>query len=240
MIHQQQSSPLFVLLGIKNHVPSLSVIASSGIFGRNLYWSAKLLRSAGNVHCVQTLMIVTASILTHGHCVNRSVWPGCGIDNGSRSNSDLRGNLGATPVIRGSLARRKRSHVPQARSAVRVQPVHCAMFTEIGVELTPMSGLTWENPGSSEVVSPAASVVTCHRLDPLSASNPYTVPCSLATNSTLCVPFPGILTLGAYKGCASTRPSVETVNNFPNVVEFTFLSVSAVSLELCPVRRLSL
>src|SRR5450755_4250481 len=49
-----------------------------------------------------------------------------------------------------------------------------------------------------------------------------------------------MLTLGTYRGCASTSPSVGITNNFPKVLEFTFLIVNAVSLVLRPVRMLSL
>ena len=78
-----------------------------------------------------------------------------------------------------------------------------------GVEVTPISGLTWPQPRSSLEVSPDLSIETCQITVPVSASKAYTESCSVATMSKLCVPFDGTATLDAYNGSASTLPSTE-------------------------------
>src|ERR1039458_5212981 len=112
VICQQQPSPLLVMLGIKNNVPTLTVIAGSGKLGCNLDWPAKLLRSAGNVHRMEPLVIIATRVLTHRDYINCSMWAGCKIDYGSRSNSNFRRNLGAAPVVRCGRQRRERGQLP--------------------------------------------------------------------------------------------------------------------------------
>ena len=50
-----------------------------------------------------------------------------------------------------------------------------------GVEVMPISGVTWLHPNVSLVVSPGPNKLTCHSTAPDSASKAYTVSCSVAT-----------------------------------------------------------
>src|ERR1035441_5587137 len=100
VIQQQQPSPLFVLLGINNHVPTLTVISGSRVLGDYIHRPAKLLRSTGDVHRMEPLMIVTTHVLTHSNYKDCAVRARRKINDWSRSNSDLRSNLRATPIIR--------------------------------------------------------------------------------------------------------------------------------------------
>ena len=82
-----------------------------------------------------------------------------------------------------------------------------------GVDVTPISGVTWEQPRSSDVVSFAPSKDTRQSCVPVSASKANALSCSVDTNSTLWIP-PEIVTDGTYSGCASTLPSTPITNSF--------------------------
>src|SRR5215469_4112298 len=86
-----------------------------------------------------------------------------------------------------------------------------------------------------------SSRLTCHSGGSLgrSASNAYTLSCSVATKSTLCLPLPGISTDGRNSGCAYTAPSTLNAPSLPNCWAFTFCGVSVFSLSAAPVRKLS-
>src|ERR1035438_3165473 len=56
-------------------------------------------------------------------------------------------------------------------------------------------------------------------------SNAYTLSCSVATNTTLCLPFPAISMLGIKSGCAYPSPSTGNEYSFPNCLVFTFSGV---------------
>src|SRR5438094_8058613 len=101
-----------------------------------------------------------------------------------------------------------------------------------GVPVMPISGaISQHSPVSplGTVVTPAAGLMklTFHSgalLRP-SASNAYTLSCSVATYTTFRMPTPGIVTLAAYSGDAWAMPSVWYDNSFPNVEELTLAGV---------------
>ena len=117
-----------------------------------------------------------------------------------------------------------------------------------GVLVIPNSGVMVEQsfPAASAqgiAVIPAAGLIklACHTgvEETVSASQAYTLLCSVATNTRLwtCVP---TVTPGIYNGWAKIGPSTGSEKSLPNVDEFTFAVVRIVSCAFCPVRRLSL
>src|SRR5277367_1796195 len=95
-----------------------------------------------------------------------------------------------------------------------------------GVDVTPISGVTWPQPRLSLDVSPLPSSETFHRnalVFPLteSASNAYTLSCSVATYKTFFAPTLGMATAERYNGCASTSPSTVNAPSLPKVADFT-------------------
>src|SRR5277367_2475997 len=104
-----------------------------------------------------------------------------------------------------------------------------------GVEVTPISGTIWLQPRASLGVSPAASSVTCQRMDPVSESKAYTESCSVAANTTLCAD-PDTLSRETYSGWPSTLPSTGKIRSRPKLEETTLARVSADSERFWPVR----
>ena len=116
-----------------------------------------------------------------------------------------------------------------------------------GVPVMPISGVMSQHSPVSlfgTVVTPAAGLMklTFQIGDvlPPSASNAYTLSCSVATYTTFRMPTLGTLTLDAYSGEACAIPSVVYEKRFPNVVALTLLCVRTVSFRFWPVRALSL
>src|SRR5207302_7917326 len=109
-----------------------------------------------------------------------------------------------------------------------------------GVAVTPISGTIWLQWRLSDGVSPGLSIEACHSFVPASASKANTESCSVATNTTLWLPAPGIARLETYSGCASTLPSTGMAKSLPNEFAFTLLGVSVLSVRFWPVRALSL
>src|SRR4030081_1033046 len=95
-----------------------------------------------------------------------------------------------------------------------------------GVEVTPICGVIWLQPKSSEAVSSDTSKETFHNNVPTSASKAYTLSFSVTTYSTLCVPWPEIDTPDRYSGSASITPSIGSANSFPKLPELTLLRVN--------------
>ena len=117
-------------------------------------------------------------------------------------------------------------------------PCGPAVRSITGVEVTPISGVTWVQLCVSLGVSPLASSDTCQIGVPASASMAYTEACSVATKATLCA-VPEIGTCARYNGCASTLPSTITVWRSPKLVELTLANVSVDSDRVCPLRATS-
>src|SRR5580658_8453715 len=113
MIQQQQPGPFFVLLRVKDDVPSLTVISRPRILGGDIDGPTELLCASGNVECMQALMVVRTGVLTHGDQIHRPMRSRRKINYGSRRDSDLRRNLSASAVVRSSLARLERGHLPK-------------------------------------------------------------------------------------------------------------------------------
>ena len=92
-------------------------------------------------------------------------------------------------------------------------------------------------------MTPPAGLIklVCHTGvdEAVSASQAYTLLCSVATNTRLwtCVP---TVTPGIYNGCAKIGPSTGSEKSLPKVDELTFAVVRIVSWTFCPVRKLSL
>src|ERR1700722_7365040 len=114
-------------------------------------------------------------------------------------------------------------------------PCGPAVRSITGVEVTPISGVTWGQPCVSLGVSPLASSDTCQIGVPASASMAYTEPCSVATKATLCAAAE-METCEKYKGRASTFPATITGLKRPKLVELTLASVSTDSDRFCPLR----
>src|SRR5258707_11362707 len=115
-----------------------------------------------------------------------------------------------------------------------------------GVEVMPISGVRSSDPLAP--VSAGGTVVTlderkfvCHSCTQAgeSASNAYTLSCSVARNTTLRVR-PPTLKPATYSGAAYKYPSTGHVNSAPKVEAFTVEVVSAYSCKFWPVRALSL
>src|SRR5512146_787771 len=114
-----------------------------------------------------------------------------------------------------------------------------------GVPVMPTSGPRPVRPPEGSAVpnctgvTPVERKLTFHSgAWEVSASRAYTLSCSVATKITLCVPLPGMLRLGTYRGWAKTRPSTLYLNSMPKLV-LTLEGVSLVSLGLRPARLLS-
>src|SRR5882762_8755696 len=109
-----------------------------------------------------------------------------------------------------------------------------------GVAVMPISGTIWPQLSGSPVVSPAASIDLCHSTVPASASNAYTLSCSVAAITTLCRLPPGKPTALAYSGCASTRPSTGHIAFRPKLAALTVAGVRVASARYRPVLAASL
>src|SRR6516164_8816283 len=92
-------------------------------------------------------------------------------------------------------------------------------------------------------VTPAAGLIklVCQTgvVEAVSASQAYTLSCSVAINTKLCTCVPTV-TPGIYNGCAKIGPSTGNEKSLPNIDELTFAVVRIISFTFCPVRRLSL
>ena len=86
-------------------------------------------------------------------------------------------------------------------------------------------------------VTPAAGLIklVCQTgvVEAVSASQAYTLSCSVATNTKLCTCVPTV-TPGIYNGCAKIGPSTGSEKSLPNVDEFTFAVVRIVSVHVLP------
>jgi hypothetical protein len=119
-------------------------------------------------------------------------------------------------------------------------PLGPSVRSIVGVAVMPISGVTWPQPRSSLLVSPAPSIDFCHRTPPVCASNAYTVSCSVAASTRSCTLPPASVTEPATSGCASTRPSTAHIALSPKWAVLTVVGVSVVSASICPVRAASL
>src|SRR5579859_503694 len=113
-----------------------------------------------------------------------------------------------------------------------------------GVEVMPISGVRSAGSLTSvgdTVVTPVERKLTCHNWthEGESASNAYTLSCSVAIYTTFRV-CPPTFRLATYSGVEYTYPSTAHVNSAPKVELFTVEVVSAYSCRFWPVRALSL
>src|SRR6478672_5630359 len=113
-----------------------------------------------------------------------------------------------------------------------------------GVETIPIcvNAVVPEQPWTltGTAVAPDGSRLFIHSAEvvPEFASKAYTVSFIVATYTTLCSPLLGMFTSGKYKGCPTTNPSTDFVNNFPKVLTFTLAGVSTFSVVFALVRAL--
>src|SRR5580658_3568526 len=90
VIQQEQSLPLGILPRIKDDVAIAAVVALARVLGLDRNRPTEFFLSGDDVQSVNALEIFTRGVLAHGYHVDGAVRTAGAIDDGSRSDADLR------------------------------------------------------------------------------------------------------------------------------------------------------